>query len=171
MTRTPAEEFELLRGAVEKVQETVQTRMAEDPIREAAFERLYAELKDYKEDFVAKSERPLLLDLLLLYDSFIWFQQSLLKQEMSPEVIADSFQFLIDELLEVLYRRDVVPMQKTEVFDRTAQRAVKVVAAERAEDDSRIAQVLKRGFVRNDKSLRPEEVVVFKWRGDRNSKS
>lgn len=164
MTRSPAEEFASLKASVDALREMVGTRLAEDPVREAAFEKLYAELKDYKDDFVATAERPLLLDLLLLYDSFLWFQQSLLKQEMSAEVIGDHFQFLVDELLEVLYRRSVTPLARSDAFDRTSQRAVKVVSAERAEDDNRIAQVLKRGFNRNGKLLRPEEVVVFKWR-------
>ena len=31
--------------------------------------------------------------------------------------------------------------------------------------DQKIAQVLKRGFVRSDKQLRPEEVVILRFRG------
>jgi molecular chaperone GrpE (heat shock protein) len=164
VTRSPAEEFEALRRTVEQLRETVDARLADDPVREAAFDKLYGELKDYKEDFVRRHEQPLIRDLMMLYDSLHWFKESLLKQEMSPEVIADSFQFLVDELVEVLYRRDVVPMPKTESFDRAVHRAVKVLPAERAEDDNRIAQVLKRGFTQGTKTLRVEEVVVYKWR-------
>lgn len=153
-----------LTQAVQALQQTVDTRLADDPVREQAFDKLYAELKSYKDGFVQEAEKPLLLDLLLLYDSMNWFQQTLVKEQMSAETIADSFQFLIDELLEVLYRRDVVPMEPKERFDPTLHRAVQLQKAADADADNTVAQVLKRGFLRHDKSLRPEEVVVFKWR-------
>src|SRR5688500_6710137 len=143
----------------------VNDRLANDKVREKAFDQLYDELKQYKEDFLFQAEKPLLLDLLLFYDSLNWFQESLVKQEMSPDVIADSFQYLIDEFLEVLDRRDVVPMEETEAFDPTIHKAVKVVETDDERADQKIAQVLKRGFVRADKQLRPEEVVIMRARG------
>jgi molecular chaperone GrpE (heat shock protein) len=107
------------------------------------------------------------LDLLLFYDSLNWFQESLIKQEMSPDVIADSFQYLIDEFIEVLYRRDVNPMEESSKFDRKVHKAVKVNDTSDPDADYRITQVLKRGFSRNDKQLRPEEVVILRYRGDK----
>lgn len=142
-------------------------RLSNDQVREKAFDQLYEELRQYKEDFLYQAERPLLLDLLLFYDSLNWFQESLVKQEMSPDVIADSFQYLIDEFLEVLYRRDVLPQERQTVFDRRFHKAVKVVESDDPSDDHRIAQVLKRGFQRNGKPLRPEEVVILRYRGER----
>lgn len=151
-----------------ELRKTVQERLSTDRVREKAFDQLYDELKQYKEDFLFQAEKPLLLDLLLFYDSLQWFQESLVKQEMSPDVIADSFQYLLDEFLEVLYRRDVVPMEEAEAFDRTVHKAVKVVDTDDEQSDQRIAQVLKRGFVRAEKLLRPEEVVILRHRGRRD---
>lgn len=165
MTKSPAAEFAKLREEVSQLRRTVDDRLAEDPAREKAFEKLYAEMKGYRDNFIAEAERPLLLDLVLLYDSFSWFQQRLLQEEMSPDVVEDSFQFLVDELLEVLYRRDVVPMDERSVFDRTVQRAVRTESAPEQAKDNHVARVLKRGFVHKGKALRPEEVVVFKWPG------
>jgi molecular chaperone GrpE (heat shock protein) len=165
MTRTAAEEFADLRASVHELARTVEDRIAQDPAREAAVSKLYEELKLYRDRFVVEAERPLLLDLLLLYDSFHWFHQSLLRQERSPEVIADGFQFLVDELLEILYRRDVTPMEAHERFDRTLHRAVEVEPAPDASSDATIGRVLKRGFLRQDAVLRPAEVVVRRWKG------
>jgi molecular chaperone GrpE len=162
--RTPAEEFALLRETVNDLRKLVEER-SPDPSREAAIERLGAELKAYRDDFVGQAEKPLLLDLLMLYDSFHWFHQSLVRQESSPEVIADAFQFLVDELLEILYRRDVVPISSPDRFDRTLHKAVQVTEAEQASDDNRVARVVKRGFMRRELVLRPEEVVVYRFKG------
>lgn len=149
-----------LTAQIEALQKMVAERGVNDQVREKAFDQLYEELKQYKEDFVFQAEKPLILDLLLFYDSLIWFHESLVKQEMSPDVIADSFQYLIDEFVEVLYRRDVLPMETSDTFDRKLHKAVKVVATDNPEDDYRIAQVLKRGFQRASKLLRAEEVVI-----------
>lgn len=137
-----------------------------DEIQKQAFDALYDELRQYKEDFIFQMEKPLLLDLLLFYDSLNWFQQSLLKQEMSPEVTADSFQYLLDEFLELLYRRDVLPSDTRTRFDKRFQKAVKVVNTDEAELDYQVQEVVKRGFSRSGRTLRPEEVVVYRYAPD-----
>ena len=90
---------------------------------------------------------------------------------MSPEVVADSFQYLIDEMLELLYRRDVLPMEATEAFDRKSQKVIKTVEAETQEDDYSIDNVLKRGFTRGGRVLRAEEVVVRRFQSQNPSEA
>lgn len=141
-------------------------RQKAEDAQQRAFDTLYEELRQYKEDFIFQAEKPFLLDLLLFYDSLNWFHQSLQKREMSPDVVTDSFQYLLDEFLELLYRRDVVPCESSERFDRRVHKAVRVVPAPRGEDDWRIESVLKRGFVRAEKILRAEEVAVFRVNGE-----
>ncbi|MCB9669326.1 MAG: nucleotide exchange factor GrpE [Alphaproteobacteria bacterium] len=149
-------------AGIQELKQLIADKLSEDRVREKAFDQLYEELRQYKEDFLFQAEKPLLLDLLLFYDSLNWFQESLIKQEMSPDVVADSFQYLIDEFLELLYRRDVVPFESTQKFDRKRQKAVKVEPTDDAGADQTIKQVLKRGFNRSDKILRPEEVVILR---------
>ncbi len=59
----------------------------------------------------------------------------------------------------------MVPLEELPRFDRTVHKAIKVTDAARAEDDGRVTQVLKRGFRRGERPLRPEEVVISRWRG------
>jgi molecular chaperone GrpE (heat shock protein) len=151
---------EELASALVGIRKLLEKRKKEDSVQKKAFDQLYEELAQYKENFLFEAEKPLLLDLLLFYDSLSWFQTSLVQQETSQEVIADSFQYLVDEFLELLYRRDIVPVEKKDDFDRQVHRAVQVVATEDPTKDQSIQQVLKRGFMRADRVLRPEEVVV-----------
>ena len=159
-----ADTVQRLTAEVTELRKLFADRLTNDAVREKAFDQLYSELKGYKDDFLLEAEKPLLLDLLLFYDSLNWFQESLVKQEMSAEVIADSFQYLIDEFLEILYRRDVVPLESPEQFDKKLHKAVKVEETDVPELDYRVHQVLKRGFLRNEKLLRPEEVVITRLR-------
>jgi len=155
-------EVEALRQEVRELREMLAARNEGEVTQQKAFDSLYEELRQYKEDFIFQAEKPLLLDLLLFYDSLNWFQESLVKKEMSMDVISDSFQYLIDEFLEVLYRRDVLPMESQEKFDPKSQKVVKVVAPDEPGQDQIVAQVLKRGFNRAERVLRSEEVVIFR---------
>lgn len=152
----------VIQERLDELTDLFKERLRTDNVQQKAFDQLYEELKQYKEDFLFQAEKPFLLDLLLFYDSLNWFHQSLQKEEMGPEVIADSFQYLLDEFLELLYRRDVVPCETADRFDRRLHKAVKVAPAASAGDDWRVQSVLKRGFVRNDRLLRAEEVSVFR---------
>lgn len=151
-----------LAAKIDALTELFQERMRSDTVQQKAFDQLYEELRQYKEDFLFQAEKPFLLDLLLFYDSLNWFHQSLQKEEMSPDVVADSFQYLVDEFLELLYRRDVVPCEGAERFDRRVHKAVRVVPTGAPDDDWKVQAVLKRGFVRGERLLRPEEVSVFR---------
>jgi len=153
---------EEIQARLEQIQQTILESSAAEQSRQKAFDALYEELRQYKEDFIYQAEKPLLLDLLLFYDSLNWFRESLVKKEMSIEVIADSFQYLIDEFLEVLYRRDVMPMEGAERFDPKTQKVVKVIPPEAGGQDQMVAQVLKRGFHRGNRILRNEEVVIYR---------
>jgi len=155
---TPQHDLARLRTALDQQNEN----------QRKSFDALYEELLQYKEDFIFQSEKPLLLDLLLFYDSLNWFQQSIIKSEMSPEVIADSFQYLIDEFLELLYRRDVLPIETPHRFDRETQKAIQVVPTDDPSMDYVIKRVLKRGFSRADRKLRAEEVVLHRYNAKRS---
>ena len=157
------ETFEALADEVSTLKQSVTARAEQDAVQQKAFDQLYEELRQYKEDFIYQNEKALLLDLLLFYDSMNWFQASLIKKEMSPEVVADSFQYLIDELLETLYRRDVLPMEASDRFDRKTQKVIKTVRTDSEQDDYQIHNVLKRGFTRGNRVLRAEEVVVKRF--------
>jgi molecular chaperone GrpE (heat shock protein) len=128
-----------------------------------AFEALYEELRQYKEDFVFQAEKPLLLDLLLFYDSLNWLRSSAQKGEVAHGDLSDSMQFLIDEFLEILYRRDVLPMESQPVFDPSRQSGVKVVPTSDPAEDRQVSEVLKRGFTRAGLVLRSEEVVLKRF--------
>lgn len=153
----PPQDREVVTGELERIRAAMEQQ---NETQRRSFDSLYEELKQYKDDFIFQAEKPLLLDLLLFYDSLNWFQQSIIKGEMSTEVVADSFQYLIDEFLELMYRRDVLPMESSERFDRETQKAIQVVPTDDPDLDYTVQRVLKRGFVRAGKKLRAEEVII-----------
>lgn len=160
-----------LADQVRELRELVTQQARREDVQQTAFDQLYAELRQYKDDFIFQAEKPLLLDLLLFFDSLTWFQQSMVDQEMSPDVVADSFQYLIDEFLEVLYRRDVVPLEPRRTFERSTQKAIKVLPTDDPAKDWKVETVTKRGFTRAGRVLRPDEVILHRHNSDTGSGS
>ncbi len=130
-------------------------------VKDKSFDAMYSELQGYKDDWQYQREKPFLLDLLLFYDTLVWFQSA---AERSGDE-ADTVQFLIDEFLELLYRRDVTPIEPQPVFDPKIHRAISTEATRDTSLDRHIAKTLKRGFQRGSHVLRPEEVVLYRANG------
>jgi len=162
-------ELVALQEQVAALRKLVDHQTRREDIQRGAFDQLYEELRQYKDDFIFQAEKPLLLDLLLFYDSLVWFRKSLDSGEMSPEVVNESFQFLVEEFLELLYRRDVLPTEPREEFHRETQKAVQVVYTDDVTLDWRISRVVKRGFTRGERVLRPEEVILHRYRAPKGT--
>jgi molecular chaperone GrpE (heat shock protein) len=151
------------------VQELVQLRTMLQKIEQQesaskqAFNTLYVELEQYKKDFVFQLEKSLLIDLLLFYDSLIWFQSSIASDDSDTH---QNLSYLIDEYLEVLQRRDVYPFHNYDTFDPKYHRIIQNNDVYEAELDQKIHRVLKRGFHRGERVLRVEEVIVNRFVSD-----
>ena len=149
-------------------QELVQLRTMLEQIekRESAskqaFNVLYDELEQYKKDFIFQLEKSLLIDLLLFYDSLVWFQSSISDKDIDAN---QNLTYLIDEYLEILQRRDVYPFQATPKFDPKIHRIIQNNDVNDPSLDQVIHRVLKRGFYRGEQILRVEEVIVNRFIG------
>lgn len=164
MSRTE-EAFRHLAKEVAQIRRDLDTQRArDDRLNEAAFDKLHQELQQYKRGFFDDVQRPLLADLLMLFDRMQWFQATMIDQELPQSTIADHFQFLVEELLDVLERRDVVPMAPQETFDKARQKAVRLKPTDDPGQDQSVARVIKRGFTQGDRVFRPEEVEVYRYR-------
>ena len=85
----------------------VEKRLNYDRAKEKAFDHLYQELEGFKRDAAYQEKRPMLIDLILLYDRMEVIYQDVRSATNVPASVADLLQTLSDELLEILYRREV----------------------------------------------------------------
>ncbi|BBM84944.1 nucleotide exchange factor GrpE [Candidatus Uabimicrobium amorphum] len=140
-------------------------KIKNDHNQREAFEKLYAEMKLYKDNFLRSATKPIILDIILLFDQ----TKQQLKKELSDEM-RKFVTHTLEELEEILYRRDVEIINTTnEKLDKKYQRAIKVVPTEEKEKDQRISEVVRDGFMWEEVVLRPQEVVIFKYSGEREN--
>jgi len=154
------EVFETVKAPLARIEEGLLARLNADKSKDKAFDTLYEEMRQYKENFLHKAQKPLFLDLILLYDQVIRGLES-----VSEDAGKEAIENIKEELLEILYRRDVEPMEFEEgsKFDRVQMKAIKRVETDNEEQDKDIERVSRCGFKWDETILRPHEVVVKRF--------
>lgn len=151
-------------------------------VSKAMFEALHAELKSYKDAFILESVlRPVIRDMISVYDDMSEIHRQLcltlstfgdrditggavsLVENMRNAVI--NLDHNVHFILEVLERLDVLhtPVSTGKLEKRT-QKAMALEHTDNPDEDQEIVKILKRGFQWKDRIIRPEEVVIKKWK-------
>ncbi len=146
--------------------QVVTNRLSYDKTKEAAFDRLYKEMEELKQDQELSQLRPLYIDLILLIDRMnTIYNDKLDSGSQNPELV-NILQTLSHEVLEILYRRGVELIVTTSpVFDPKVQKVVEVIPTQNPEEDNTVVHLVRHGFKYKDVVLRPEEVVIRKYKG------
>ncbi|MDQ1252235.1 MAG: molecular chaperone GrpE [Euryarchaeota archaeon] len=150
-----------------EIQTVIQNRLEYDAVKEKAFDKLYEEMRRQKEasDLLDRAVKPVLSDLLLLHDSIKKFEASLVNQSIKGEEILQNIKYIVEELLEILYRQEVIPIAEnsSEIFNSKIHKATKTENTEIMDDDFKIINIVRQGFTWRDKLLRPQDVVIKRF--------
>jgi molecular chaperone GrpE (heat shock protein) len=153
---------------LQKIKEMIEDRLEYDRTKEQAFNKLYEEMKRQQgfSDLVDRNIKPLITDLILLYDHVKRFEASLTPlHETEFASISKDFKFLVDDLKETLYRQDVEPFESddSEIFNSKYQKAIKTITTDDEGEHLKIVDVVRQGFKWRDKILRPKEVIIKRY--------
>lgn len=141
-------------------------RMTYDKTKEAAFDRLYQEMEELKQDQTVSDLRPLYIDLILLIDRMEQIEYDLEENRMHSPEIASILDTLKHEMLEILYRRGVEQLEQTpQYFDPKYQKVVDCEVTLDPKEDNLVVGIRRDGYKCNDHVIRPEEVVIRKYQG------
>ncbi len=152
----------------EQIKALLEERLSYDAAKERAIDKLSEELRlnwgYYKDNFFFQLQKPIFIELIMLYDSLERTMNSMGTPEvLSKEQITERLQALKDELLEILYRRDIAPFDEhPEALDYKLHKTVKTVPTPEESENNKVDKIVKVGFRWNDKILRPEEVIIKK---------
>jgi molecular chaperone GrpE len=157
-TAITAAEWERLRQDVAGIRLAMEQERSALQQKDLAFNRLYEELDAYKRANAFQDLKPLYIDLILLYDRMHTANQQC---ESGASAVLGSLQ---QELLEILYRRDIEQAAPvSDAFDPAIQRAVGSQPVDTAELQGKVLSVLREGFTYRGSVLRPQEVIIGKF--------
>ena len=150
----------------------IERRISYDKVKEEAFERLYAELEDLKKNSEFENIRPLYMDLILLSDRIENIRQDIEESTATPSSLTDVLKTLSDELLEILYRREIELIKTADsTFDPRVQQAISTQPTSSEVENNQVAGVVRRGFRYRERILRAEEVIIKKHSQENSSAS
>lgn len=153
--------FETEEG-IAKISDLFKEKVSNDFVKEKAFEELYSQLESYKRNFIFTAIKPFVHDLLLMYDRI---ESEMEHKDPGSDEVCTKLSFFKDEMLEILYRNDITPMERTpegEKFNPEKSNAVDKCETDDAELDNRVKKVLKIGFMKGETVIRPELVQLYK---------
>jgi len=130
-----------------------------------AFDHLYEEMQAYKKNFLREAQRPLLLDLMMLYDSIDKLRRNYEQASaIDPVTLCQNLDALQVEAEEILGRVGIERMSATpEKLDVNLQRAVKTIPTDDPEEHLLVVGQISSGFVSGAQPLRKEQVIVKKY--------
>jgi molecular chaperone GrpE (heat shock protein) len=140
--------------------------------QEKVFDLLHSELSSYKNDFIYEHLKPVVRQLLFLFDSLEQFETEITqyqrpdqderRAELSPRLVRENIHYFREQLVEALRICEVTLMDEPQgAFDPKLHKAIDVVAVPAAQDNT-IQRVVRSGWYLNGQLLRPAEVVVGK---------
>lgn len=163
--------------------ETKQALEQKQSVSRSMFEALHSELKSYKDGFLLESVlRPVIRDMISIYDDLAEVHRQLALTLTVHEKRGDltggalilfenvlapvsHLEHSCDSIIEVLERLEVTMIPtNTGKLDKRNQRAVSLEIVDAPEQDQQVVKVVKRGFQWKDRIIRPEEVVIKKWK-------
>lgn len=154
---------ERLEQRLDRLVELVEQRLAYDAAKEEMVRRLGEEASALRAGEERRRQRPLLIDLVLLYDSLERATARVAAGDSAGAGLAEELSVPRDELLDVLARLDVRPFdQRDEAFDIRRHRVVAVAPTDVPEEHNRVTRVVRQGFTWGDQVLRPQEVAVLR---------
>lgn len=148
----------VLLGLVSELLNDLREKTERDSAKDLLVSRVVERLDALERDFLFREFRqPVFRDLVLLTDRLA----SLSAQFGDSEDVAAAFKSIERELLEVLRRQGVTPIEATcEAFNAESQEAVAVECTDDPAMDSVVLAVRRRGFSYRGTILRPQGVVV-----------
>ena len=150
---------------LKEIKSIIQERLEYDVAKEKVVDKLNDELTFYRDNFVFQSQKSMFIDLMLLYDNLERILTALSDDEVvSIEQITELLETFKEELLEILYRKDITLFEEhPEYLNYKLHKTIKTIPTNEESENNKVDKIIKMGFRWNDKILRPEEVIIKKY--------
>jgi molecular chaperone GrpE len=152
--------------SISRLQADFETKIKYDESKERTIDAMHRELQDYREDLSFKILRPLILDLLSLFDDLNLLDRKYNEPEQSLDAgkIASDLKTFGADIEEIVsrygfefYRVD------SNLFDRALQKTQKVVNTDNPNLDKQTIDRIRPGLRYGDRVVRPELVTAYRY--------
>jgi molecular chaperone GrpE len=152
--------------SISRLQADFETKIKYDESKERTIDAMHRELQDYREDLSFKILRPLILDIVSLYDDLNLLDRKNSVPEQSVEVgkPGSDLKTFVADIEEIVsrygfefYRVD------TDIFDRSLQKTQKVINTDNPNLDKQVIDRIRQGLRYGDRVVRSELVTAYRY--------
>lgn len=163
MDRVPAD-VAALREEVAGLRRDFRSKLMYDDGKQRQLDTLHQELETYRRGFHFQVLRPVITDLITLYDDLEKVSARLAQQEQAADVVRE-LAHVRDQIEEILRRNGIehftIPGAE---FDARRQRVIAFVETTDQAQDKRIAEHLRPGFEYEGRIVtQPEQVSAYRF--------
>lgn len=146
---------EAIAQSVSQLRMDFDTKIKYDESKDRTINALHQELQDYRADIVLKHQRPLVNDLISLYDD--------LGRLVAAGGVVDHLADIQSDIETMLARSGIEAYEMPQdTFESAFQRVQQVVPTDQPDLDRRVAARVRRGFRYGDHVIRPEIVDIYR---------
>lgn len=155
--------MQTLTRMVEQLRADFDTKIKYDQSKESTIDALHRELQEYRGDLVFKILRPVINDLLALYDDI--GHMAARHGDESP--LAKEMKAVQGDIAEIMARHGFEVFEAPdETYDSSVQRVQQVIETNESDRDHQIARRVRAGVLSGERLLRHEVVDIYRYRGD-----
>ncbi|MBO3459022.1 nucleotide exchange factor GrpE [Aetokthonos hydrillicola Thurmond2011] len=151
---------------VSRLQTDFDAKIKYDDSKERTINLLHQELQDYRNDLNFQHLRPLVMELVSLYDdmSAIASKYGSLCQSQELNCVAGEISAFVQDIEDMVTRHGFEIYQTdSDIFDRTWQNAQKTEKTDNPDLDRHIASRVRKGLRYGERVVRPEIVTVYRY--------
>lgn len=146
------------------IKNDVEVRNERDKYKDEAIQRMSKQIADFEKGIFEKIKKELIYEIISFYDLLLNFQKKF--KYIENKELQNEIDFLETEISNMLFNNSIDEIDENigGYINRDFHRIKNKVETDDIEQNQKIQQILKKGFVWNDKVLRKQEVeiTVFK---------
>lgn len=167
-----AQRIESVLSQVAKLQASFDEKIRYDQGKEEIIDRQHAEIQAYKGDLALKTMKPLVMDLINLYDDIGKVVAAKVDEAKDSEIGSTLIKRLAgfqEDIEDVLDRHGFEPFCSPErEFDPQCQRVLKKIPTNDESLHRVVVKSLRRGFCYEGRVIRPEMVAAYIYQNPEN---
>jgi molecular chaperone GrpE len=152
--------------SISRLQADFETKIKYDESKDRTIDAMHRELQNYREDLSLKILRPLILDIVSLYDDLNLLDRKYSESEQSVKVgkFTSDLKTFATDIEEIVSRYSFEFYQvDSDRFDRSLQTTQKVVNTDNPHLDKQTIDRIRPGLRYGDRVVRPELVTAYRY--------
>ncbi|MHC1685764.1 MAG: nucleotide exchange factor GrpE [Clostridiaceae bacterium] len=160
--------IENIKEKIHELKKEFQGKIKYDSKKDSMIDELHKELREYKDNLILNSIKPLILDLISIKESHEKIIENLIlkeNEELDLFKIMKTFEGFPAEIEDALYRQGIDSYSSEgEVFDAKRHKVIKTVETYDKEKDKKICKSTRKGYIWDEKIIKKEFVQVYVYK-------